>query len=433
MHSVRLSPLALILLLFLPLVAPAQPVQKETQWQTVFDPALAQARKQDKIVIAYFSGSDWDPWCQKLDKEVLDTELFRAWAAKNVILFRADFPRDKRISSIIKGQNDRLKEKYSVIKTPTFILMDGFGMPFARAGYDQAKLRENEAKGQPNAWIKYLEETIANKPKDETLLSQPGLTPCLNYATKHYISALLLITQGRAPRIMQMRDELLKNQIFVKFVNRNMAFAQVEWPLDFDTSADAVAFRAFIEKQSVHPAAMQLVVWDMQRKKVMAKIASIDPDHIDKTIKKIETQLPRIDYSGGWIDDYRKSQAISQQQDRYILLAFTSAAGEWSKRMEQEIFYTPQFGKYARKNLVTVKLDYTNAATQPVTLQTQNKTLAEMYNIRGFPTVIVLNPQGRIVATARYMKGGPGPFMKELQTAIANDQEQRAYLKGDKE
>lgn len=432
MRLMRSAAAVVLLAMFVLSGSSAYGAVKETRWIPVFDTALARARKQNRIVLAYFSGSDWDAWCQKLDADVLETGYFRHWADQNVVLFRADFPREKHISSIIKRQNDHLKERYSVVKTPTFILMDGFGMPFARAGFDQAKLRDDEAKGEPKAWIKYLEETIRNRPKDEALVSQPGLDECLKYATKHYISALLLITQGHPVRVMQTRDELLKNQIFVKFVNHNMAFAQLEWPLETDTSPAANAFRAFTEKQLIHPAPMQLVVWDMQRKKVMARIFAIDPNHIDVTIKKIQTQLPKLDYNGGWIDDFRQAQAIAEQQQRTIFLYFASSAGEWSGRMDREIFNTPEFVKYARKNMVTVRLEYSNPATQPAALQTQNKNLAEMYDIRGFPTIIVLNPLGQTIATAKYMKGGPEPFLKQLKKAIDDDAERRAFLKGDR-
>src|SRR5438067_9001511 len=92
---------------------------KELKWVTSYDGAIAFARKENRVILAYFSGSDWCPWCQKLDKEVLNTEMFRLWAEKNVIPFQVDFPKEKKLSATLKIQNDKLKLKYGIGKTPT--------------------------------------------------------------------------------------------------------------------------------------------------------------------------------------------------------------------------------------------------------------------------------------------------------------------------
>ena len=119
--------------------APPSPAVKKVipaPWLISFDRAMTDARKEDRLVLAYFSGSDWDAWCQKLDEDVLNTELFRDWAAKNVILLRIDFPREKPLPSSIASQNEQLKARYAISKTPSFVLLDPWGQAVARAGYD---------------------------------------------------------------------------------------------------------------------------------------------------------------------------------------------------------------------------------------------------------------------------------------------------------
>ncbi|MDB5302029.1 MAG: hypothetical protein JWO87_3692 [Phycisphaerales bacterium] len=408
---------------------------KETKWLTLLDAAVIQARKQDKSILVYCSGSDWCPFCQKLEKDVLNTPMFQEWAAKNVILLQVDYPRDKKLIGNVKSQSERLKQKYSIIKTPTFIFLDPSGLPYARAGFDEAKLRDEEPKGEPKAWIKYLTETIANKPKDEELIRQPGLTEGIAFGKKHFLSMLVLVTDGRPERVMQTKEELLKNQAFIRWVNRNMAFTEVEWPLDADTSDKANAFRDFVAKNKVARSPMQLLVWDMQTNKVKGRFSAITPDHIDTLISQIEAQLPRLDYNLGWVEDFRRAQAIAQQQKRYIFIAFTSMdGGEWSKKMFDEIFETDAFKAYAGKHLVLVRLDFpaaTSATTQPEALKTQNRTLAEAYNIRGVPTVVVLNPQGKKMGESKYMKGGPDAFLKQLDAPLREDAEHRALIMGE--
>ncbi len=333
---------------------PPKPRVKLTKWLPLFEAARLQARKEKKIILAYFSGSDWEDYTKKLEKDVLNTDMFRDWAAQNVILFQADFPRDHKLSANTKSQNDQLKQRYSIIKVPTFILMDNSGLPFARAGYDEAKLRDDEGKGEPKAWIKYLEETIKNRPPDEELNKQKNLAECLAYGKKHYLSSVLLINQGRLDRFVQAKDELVKNQQFVRFINRNVAYAEIEWPFDSDNSPEAEAFRLFAADQKIGPAPLQLVVYDMQTRKVKGKILSVDPARVDTIIALIQGWLPRLDYNNGWIEDYRQAQAIAQQQKRYLFLAFTSMdASEFSKKIDEEVFQSDEFKAFAQETGVS--------------------------------------------------------------------------------
>src|SRR3954452_19433304 len=110
--------------------APSAAPQKDARqakWLTSFTYATGQARREDKLIVAYFRGSDWDDYCKKLDRDVLNTELFVDWAEKNVVLLDVDFPADKRQSPSQKKHNDALKDRYSVIKVPTFVFLDSDG------------------------------------------------------------------------------------------------------------------------------------------------------------------------------------------------------------------------------------------------------------------------------------------------------------------
>ena len=243
---------------------------------------------------------------------------------------------------------------------------------------------------------------------------------------------LVLITQGHAPKPMEQKADLLHNQQFIRFINRNMAFVSVEWPEDYDTSPQAESLRGFLAKNKIEPKPIQLLVWDMQTNKVKGRIAGFDPNHVDGLLATIESQLPKLDYNNGWIEDYRKAQAIAAQQKRYIFLTFTASDSSiWCQKMNKEVFEMDDFKKYARKYLVLVKIDFPTATTQPEGLITQNKNLAEQFNIRGYPSIIVLNPLGQRVGDAKYQKGGSEVFLNELSAIVKKDTERRAMLAGD--
>lgn len=406
--------------------------QKETKWYINYEQALAQAKKQQRVLLAYFCGSDWDPFSEKLEKDVLSTDMFLQWAAANIVLLKVDFLKEKHISSLVKSQNDKLRNQFSVAKVPTLIFLDSAGLPFGRGGYEDVKLHDDERTGSPCAAIKYLDEMVKTKPRDESLNQQKTLEEGMAYGRKHFISMLVVLSQGHAPKPTEQKADLLHNQQFIRFVNRTMAVVNVEWPDESDVSAEANSVRAFLNKNKIEAKPLQLLVWDMQTNKVKGKIAGFDPNHTDGLIANIESQLPKLDYNNGWIEDYRKAQAIAAQQKRYIFLTFTSMdSSEWCKKIDDEIFQTDDFKKYARKYLVLTRIDFPTATTQPEGLVTQNKNLAEMFAIRGYPMVIVLNPLGQRVGDAKYMKGGPGPFLTELAAVVKKDTDRRAMLAPD--
>jgi len=87
----------------------------------------------------------------------------------------------------------------------------------------------------------------------------------------------------------------------------------------------------------------------------------------------------------------------------------------WCKRLEEEILTTSEFKNYAKEKLILVKLDFPRQIEQSEALQNQNRTLAGQYGIKGYPTVIVLDPAGRAVKQLGYQEGGPGPFVSALR------------------
>ena len=339
------------------------------------------------------------------------------------------FPESEEAQRFRQGQNEKLRIKYNISKSPSFAFIDPSGLAFARGGYDDVRLQDEERSGEPRAAIKFLDHIIATRPPDEAIVQQKSLADGIAYANKHFISLLILISQGNASGPVKAKADLLENQQFVRFVNRSMAFVNLTWPDDSDTSQSANEIRAMLTRNKVTPAPLQLLVWDMQSAKIKGRIAGIFPDNVEPLIAQIQNQLPRLDAPSGWIEDMRLAQAVAAQQNRYILVNFTSMdSSDWCQKIQHEIFDTDEFTSYAKKHLVLVRLDFPTATTQPEALKTQNQTMAEMYNVRGYPTVIVLNPLGQEVTDAKYEKGGPGPLLAQMDDVIKKDNERRAML-----
>lgn len=106
-------------------------------WGDNFAAAQAEAKATGRPIFAFFTGSDWCGWCIRLHREVLEKEEFKTFAANNLILFEADFPRGKQLSDDVTKQNKDLMEKYGVRGFPTIFLLDAEGKALGETGYKQ--------------------------------------------------------------------------------------------------------------------------------------------------------------------------------------------------------------------------------------------------------------------------------------------------------
>ncbi len=108
----------------------------ELQWMTDLPKAEAKAKAENKLVMVDFTGSDWCPWCIKLDKEVFSTPEFVQYAEKNIVPVQVDFPRKKQQSEELKKANQELQSKYKIEGYPTVVVLDKNGKKVGELGYE---------------------------------------------------------------------------------------------------------------------------------------------------------------------------------------------------------------------------------------------------------------------------------------------------------
>ena len=84
-------------------------------WGLDMEQAKTEAKAEHKLILLYFSGSDWCGPCIKLKKDIYESEEFGAFANEHLVLVKADFPRQKK-NQLDKKQtqhNEALAEKYN--------------------------------------------------------------------------------------------------------------------------------------------------------------------------------------------------------------------------------------------------------------------------------------------------------------------------------
>jgi protein disulfide-isomerase len=117
-----------------------------------------------------------------------------------------------------------------------------------------------------------------------------------------------------------------------------------------------------------------------------------------------------------WITDYKKAQDEAKASHKLVLVEFTGS--DWCGycfQLDRVIFSQPEFKDYANKNLVLVEIDFPRRKVQSAETKKQNAELAERYQVDGFPTLVVLNGEGK--AVWRYdglYTNGLAAFLAEL-------------------
>ncbi len=117
-----------------------------------------------------------------------------------------------------------------------------------------------------------------------------------------------------------------------------------------------------------------------------------------------------------WLSDFQKAQAEAKASHKLLLLDFTGSDWcIWCKKLDAEVFTRPEFESYAKDNLVLVTVDFPRRTPLAPEVRKQNQELAQKYQIEGFPTIVVLNGDGKQVGELGYQPGGASAFVKELQ------------------
>lgn len=123
------------------------------------------------------------------------------------------------------------------------------------------------------------------------------------------------------------------------------------------------------------------------------------------------TALPAL--AASWGDDYKAALATAAKENKKVLLDFTGSDWcGWCIRLKKETFDQPKFKEFADKNLVLVEVDFPQGKTLSPEVKKQNDSLQEKYSVQGFPALVLLDPQGKLIKqNSGYLPGGPKGFI----------------------
>ncbi len=131
--------------------------------------------------------------------------------------------------------------------------------------------------------------------------------------------------------------------------------------------------------------------------------------------------IPALRADTLWLADYKEALAEAKKTGHPMLLAFT---GSWNAcaKVDQEVFSTDDFRKYAAKHYVLLRLDFSaDPAKLPPGVEAQNEALKAKYGVVDFPSYLVLDPEEHLSkAMAGAPAGGAQGFIDALKLVEGN-------------
>jgi len=134
--------------------APASAADAAGEWCPDFDRAMAKARETGRPLLVAFVGSDWCLWSQRMAREIFDDAEFKAFAARQVVAYKADFPIQQELPPAVKSRNAGLIRQYKVSGFPSVLLLKPDGTLIARTGY---------ARGGAHAYVAHLNRLLGGR------------------------------------------------------------------------------------------------------------------------------------------------------------------------------------------------------------------------------------------------------------------------------
>jgi protein disulfide-isomerase len=117
-----------------------------------------------------------------------------------------------------------------------------------------------------------------------------------------------------------------------------------------------------------------------------------------------------------WLTDLNAAQERARAEKKLMLINFTGS--DWCPpcmRLRKEVFSQPEFADYAKENLVLLEADFPRGKQLPAAQQAANESLAKRFGIEAFPTIVVLNPDGKELGRLGYTPGGAKAFTGKIE------------------
>ncbi len=126
-------------------------------------------------------------------------------------------------------------------------------------------------------------------------------------------------------------------------------------------------------------------------------------------------------FAAEWMTDLEAARAKAASEGKAVLVDFTGSDWcGWCIRLKKDVFDKPAFAEYAADKFVLMEVDVPNNPKFDPELLKRNRELCEQYKVDGFPTIMVMTPEGEVVGGFVGGKAGLEEARVPLDAALAN-------------
>lgn len=243
------------------------------------DEVREKAEKEKRYILLFFTGSDWCPACQTLEKDVLKSDAFLNFAQKNLLTVWLDFPKSTKQNPTLRKANEQLLDRMlgETTSFPVTILLDPKGKILGRInGAMPVKAYMaclKELRNLPPAFQAVRE----NRKDDLERIFAPGNTPVLVMPTTRTPLLLFAVTENAPEEIVKtvLQGPVNVNQGDINGKTPLLAAADTgsEAVMDLLLKAKADPNRA--NRRGVTPLAMAIRNRDLKKVRMLVEAGAI--------------------------------------------------------------------------------------------------------------------------------------------------------------
>ena len=116
-----------------------------------------------------------------------------------------------------------------------------------------------------------------------------------------------------------------------------------------------------------------------------------------------------------WRTNFKETVELAEEQNLPIILSFSGSDWcGWCMKLHKEVLDTPAFIAATKDKFLFVEVDFPQSKTLSKEIKAQNEALLQKFNVPGFPTIIVLSPNQKTIATSGYQTGGGAKYAEFL-------------------
>jgi thioredoxin-related protein len=124
--------------------------------------------------------------------------------------------------------------------------------------------------------------------------------------------------------------------------------------------------------------------------------------------------------AGDFLTDFEAGKKKAAAEKKCMLVKFTGS--DWCPpciKLDKEVFSKPIFKSEVEKDFVVIVLDYPRKEKLPAAQTKANKEVAKKYKLRSYPTVMLMDSQGKVFKSiSGYSGGGVEPYLKTLKSSL---------------